>query len=76
MMHECSLGEYLTAFKHHAGPTEFMHSQRVGIMHECSPGEYRLARAAFKHHAGQGHDALKHYAALDTEIRQLSVPTA
>ena len=32
---------------------------------ECSPGEL-LATAALKHHADQWHNALTHYAALNT----------
>ena len=60
MMHQCSPG---AALVHHADPTGVSQSRRVVMMLECSTGEL-LARAAFMHHADQGHDALRYHAVL------------
>ena len=61
MMHECIPGG--ATFIHHTHPSGVYQASMIGMMHECSPGDL-LTRAAFMHHADQGHATLKHYAAL------------
>ena len=60
MMHECNPGELFasSAFKHHADPTELIHSRRVGMMRECSHGELPT-RATFMHHTDKGRSRSK-----------------
>ena len=45
------------------------------MRHECSHGELP-ARTAFIHHDGEGHNTLKHYAALKGLISVFSHPDA
>ena len=48
---------------HHVEPLGESQLHRVGMVREYCTGD-SLARTAFMHHADQGHNALKHYAAL------------